>query len=185
MSYKVYFSIVLEEELKKGDWNPKTTKSEYTRGYRFDNDVDAIKLYSELRDFGHNQYFTGVINNEKYFGIITTSRGGFNIVIYIEKWEGFDNNITKDIEHNGFHCSSEDELIEKLIEEKGLSDEELIKHNMPLFGWYLSDGWFFYGYGPKEYFATSIYKYKDIVIFGTEPLPIHNNNKADDDDIPF
>lgn len=184
MSYKVYFSIVLEEELKKGDWNPETTKSEYTRGYRFDNDVDAINLYNELRGFGHNQYLKMFINDEKYFGISVAIGCEMNVVIYIEKWEGFDDNITKDIERNGFHCSSEDELIEKLIEEKGLSNEELIKHNMPLFWVYLADGYLLYGYGSRDYDATSIYKYKDIVIFGTEPLPIHNNNKADDD-IPF
>lgn len=184
MSFRVYFSIVLEEELNKGDWDPKTTKSEYTRGYRFDNDIDAIRLYNELRGFGHNQYLASVIDDEKYFGIIVTSKAGINTVIYIEKWEGFDDNITKDIERNGFHCSSEDELIEKLIEEKGLSNEELIKHNMPLFWLYLADGYLLYGYGSRDYAATSIYKYKDIVIFGTEPLPTHNN-KVEVDFIPF
>lgn len=185
MQYKVYFSIVLEEELKKGDWNPKTTKSEYTRGYRFDNDIDAIKYYKQLRGFGYNQYLRMFINDEKYFGIIVESRAGMYIVIYIEKWEGFDDNITKDIERKGFHCSSEIELIEKLIEEKGLSNEELIKYNMPLFGVYLSDGDFYYGYGSKEYFATSVYKYKDMVIFGYEPIKEKPINNKEDDDIPF
>lgn len=182
MNFNVYFSIVAEEELKKGDWNPKTTKSEYTRGYRFDNDIDAIKYYKELRGFG--DYMHMLINDEKYFGVIYTSRAGINIVIYIEKWEGFDENLTKDIEYNGYHYSSEEELVmdfrEEVIRTKGPLPE-----GMNFYYLYREEGYIMFGYGRWDYDATSVYKYKDMVIFGYEPIKERPINNKEDDDMPF
>lgn len=175
MSYKVYFSIVLEEELKKGDWNPKTTKSEYTRGYRFDNDIDAINLYNELRGFGHNQYLAGVINNEKYFGIIITSRGGFNIVIYIEKWEGFDDKFRGEIEFSNRVHKSEKDLVD-FMTEKDFPDKIF---------YYMSDGVMNIYCGKWVWKEAPVrYYYDNITIFGDKPT-IPNISLRDPHEIPF
>lgn len=162
MSFRVYFSIVLEEELKKGEWDPKTTKSEYTRGYSFDNDIDAIKLYNELREFGYNQYLAGVINNEKYFGIIVISRAGINTVIYIEKWEGFDEKLGCEIEFSNRKHKSEKDLVD-FMTEKGFPDKIF---------YYMSDGVMNIYCGKWVWKESPVrYYYDNITIFGEAPKP--------------
>ena len=181
MSFNVYFSIVLENKLYNCEWDP--TKSEYTRGIKYNTPEGAIGYYNTLRGFCHGNYLHSLINNEKYFGFITQSIAGFHTVCYIEKWEDFDKNITKDIEHNGAHYTSEEELIYYLKNEVK-KKKGPIPDDMYFFYHYLSDGELRFGYGRWDYDAKSIYRYKDICIFGEEPKKSFKP-KQEKDDLPF
>ena len=171
MSYRVYFTIFAD--FKDEIFYPMTSKVEYQKVYEFDNDIDAIKQYQELRGYGCSQYYSQFLDDENYFGFATHSIGGLGLAVYIKKWDDFDLYRQDKIFFMDKEWETLDSIFPILCPDK--EDE--------LYWFYMADGWTYICVTRthEDYELPTLIKYKDLVIFGEEPY----NNKNNDDDLPF